>query len=55
VHISLAFGKVIEQDHATAAQDLSFMFMAAGLSFASRDNRCSLHGLLKRRWSTTGR
>jgi thiosulfate dehydrogenase [quinone] large subunit len=44
--ISLAFGKVLLKDHATVANNLNYVLIAAvALWFASKDDRYSLQGL----------
>ncbi|HNV23234.1 MAG TPA: hypothetical protein PKM22_16380, partial [Candidatus Hydrogenedentes bacterium] len=47
--ISLAFGKMVQQDHVTVANNLNYVFMAAvALWFAWRDNALSLDRFLCR-------
>ncbi|MGI6459587.1 MAG: DoxX family protein [Candidatus Hydrogenedentales bacterium] len=47
--ISLAFGKMVQQDHATVADNLNYVFMAAvALWLAWRDNAISLDRFLGR-------
>jgi len=48
--ISLAFGKMVQQDHATVASNLNYVLLAAlGAWFAARDDRYSLGRLLHRK------
>jgi thiosulfate dehydrogenase [quinone] large subunit len=48
--ISLAFGKIFEQDYATVANNFNYVLLAAvGLYFASRDNLYSLDRLLRKK------
>lgn len=48
--ISLAFGKMLQQDHVTVANNLNYVFMAAiALWFAWRDNAISVDRLLCRK------
>ncbi|HOD50142.1 MAG TPA: DoxX family membrane protein [Candidatus Hydrogenedentes bacterium] len=48
--ISLAFGKMVQQDQATVADNLNYVFMAAvALWFAWRDNPISVDRLVFRR------
>ena len=45
--VSLAFGKMVQQDHATVANNLNYVLMAAvALWFAGKDNALSLDRLL---------
>lgn len=47
--LSLAFGKMVQQDHATVAANFNYVFMAAaGLWFVARDNCYSLDAILGR-------
>lgn len=47
--ISLAFGRMVQQDHVTVANNLNYVFMAAvALWFAWRDNALSLDRFLCR-------